>query len=155
MTLAPDRLPEVTVRWLMSVPGTVDPVEEFEALLRRPAWQAHAACRGEPVESFVANRHTGSPSAIARARAVCGGCSVKEECLAYALAHDEVGIWGGTSESQRRQMNGMRPNGLVVAGSAGAVVRGAERGLPHTGPSRVYRAGAAVHDCSPIVGHPF
>lgn len=26
---------------------------------------------------------------------ICRGCSVKDECLAYGLAHREHGVWGG------------------------------------------------------------
>lgn len=41
------------------------------------------------------------------AKAVCAGCPVKAECLAYALPHhDLVGIWGGTSGRERREMRG-------------------------------------------------
>ncbi len=31
----------------------------------------------------------------------CVGCSVIKECLYYALAHNESGIWGGASKSER------------------------------------------------------
>ena len=39
------------------------------------------------------------------ARAVCGACTVRSDCLAYALADPSlVGLWGGTTEKERRQM---------------------------------------------------
>jgi WhiB family redox-sensing transcriptional regulator len=39
------------------------------------------------------------------AKALCARCPVRPECLAYALTHDErFGIWGGTSERDRRRM---------------------------------------------------
>lgn len=42
---------------------------------------------------------------VARAKAVCAGCPVREACLEFALANDERwGVWGGTSERQRRAM---------------------------------------------------
>jgi WhiB family redox-sensing transcriptional regulator len=32
-------------------------------------------------------------------------CDVRQECLEYALAHDErFGIWGGLSERERRRL---------------------------------------------------
>ena len=40
-------------------------------------------------------------------RALCAqtSCEVREECLEYALAHDErFGIWGGLSERERRKL---------------------------------------------------
>jgi WhiB family redox-sensing transcriptional regulator len=42
---------------------------------------------------------------VARAKAVCAGCPVREACLEFALANAERwGVWGGTSERQRRAM---------------------------------------------------
>jgi len=42
---------------------------------------------------------------VAAARSVCGSCPVRGECLADALARDEQwGVWGGTSEQDRRRM---------------------------------------------------
>lgn len=39
------------------------------------------------------------------AKKVCGRCEVRQECLEYALEHDERwGVWGGTSERQRRAL---------------------------------------------------
>ena len=39
------------------------------------------------------------------AKRVCSGCSVRAECLEFALANDErFGIWGGLSERERRRL---------------------------------------------------
>jgi WhiB family redox-sensing transcriptional regulator len=39
------------------------------------------------------------------AKAVCRACPVRNECLSYALEQDErFGIWGGTSERERREL---------------------------------------------------
>lgn len=45
-----------------------------------------------------------SPSSTAAAIAICDRCPVKPECLEWALKHDEVGVWGGTSEATRRSL---------------------------------------------------
>jgi WhiB family redox-sensing transcriptional regulator len=38
----------------------------------------------------------------ARAKSVCGGCGVLDQCRRHALAVQEpYGIWGGLSESER------------------------------------------------------
>ena len=38
------------------------------------------------------------------AKAICDLCEVREECLKYALEHDErFGIWGGKTEQERYQ----------------------------------------------------
>ena len=39
-----------------------------------------------------------------QAVAICNVCPVKDECLAYGLKHEDYGIWGGTTPSQRREM---------------------------------------------------
>ncbi|MDN5915126.1 MAG: WhiB family transcriptional regulator [Pseudonocardia sp.] len=41
----------------------------------------------------------------APARAVCGGCPVRAECLEYALrVGEDFGIWGGLDEAERRSL---------------------------------------------------
>lgn len=67
-----------------------------------PAWMAEAACRGTDPDMFFVERW-GSVVDASRAKAVCNGCAVREECLAYALALPEIhGIWGGLSPVERR-----------------------------------------------------
>lgn len=44
------------------------------------------------------------PTAAERAAvAVCRACPVREVCLEYALEHGELGVWGGTTERERRE----------------------------------------------------
>lgn len=64
------------------------------------SWQRHAACCGvNPDVFYVA---LGGSTKIARA--ICASCEVQSECLAYALANREAfGVWGGTSERERRR----------------------------------------------------
>ena len=39
------------------------------------------------------------------AKTLCYRCPVAEECLAYALVADqEFGVWGATSEEERRRL---------------------------------------------------
>lgn len=67
-------------------------------LLRPPAWHADAACREHPGVNFFVE-HGESPGP---AKAICAGCLVAPECLAYALRHDEDhGVWRGTSPTAR------------------------------------------------------
>jgi len=74
-------------------------------LLRRPRWQTLAECRGERVEMFIPDR--GAPTA--RAKQLCARCTVKTECLRFALAiPDLVGYWAGTNERERRRLRAMR-----------------------------------------------
>jgi WhiB family transcriptional regulator, redox-sensing transcriptional regulator len=49
------------------------------------------------------------------AKRICGTCPVKGFCLEYALAAGEKhGIWGGTSERQRRNLRRERRNPLAA-----------------------------------------
>ena len=42
---------------------------------------------------------------VDRARAICKGCPVLDTCLEYALTERiEHGVWGGTSERERRRI---------------------------------------------------
>jgi WhiB family redox-sensing transcriptional regulator len=62
-------------------------------------WVEHAACRGTGVGPYFPS---GGVSA-GPARAVCAGCAVRAECLAYALTDPSLqGVWGGTSDAERR-----------------------------------------------------
>jgi WhiB family redox-sensing transcriptional regulator len=81
-------------------------VPEVAELLGRPSWEARAACRGMPVETFVIKR--GEPTAAAKA--VCARCPVVGECLDYALADSSLsGVWGGTSTHERTALRKLGP----------------------------------------------
>jgi len=44
-----------------------------------------------------------------RARQICASCSVRRQCLEFALSHGIVhGIWGGLSERNRRTLRSGR-----------------------------------------------
>ena len=47
----------------------------------------------------------GQPAA---GKELCAICPVRIECLEYALDHNEWGVWGGTSEMERRAMRRKR-----------------------------------------------
>lgn len=64
-------------------------------------WQVGARCLEVDPEVFFPERGGSSKAA----RAVCNDCPVKVECLRYALANrEQFGIWGGTSERERRRL---------------------------------------------------
>jgi WhiB family transcriptional regulator, redox-sensing transcriptional regulator len=40
---------------------------------------------------------------VAQAKAICARCQLRQECLDYAIGAGSVqGIWGGTTETERR-----------------------------------------------------
>ncbi|MBA2311463.1 MAG: WhiB family transcriptional regulator [Actinobacteria bacterium] len=70
-------------------------------LLQPVEWQGKARCAEADPEIFFPERGGSSKAA----RAVCDGCDVRAQCLEYALNNKEqFGIWGGTSERERRRL---------------------------------------------------
>ena len=59
-----------------------------------------AACTNEDTNLFFSE----SNSEIRKAIAICNRCPIKRECLEDALANNEYGIWGGTTEGMRERM---------------------------------------------------
>lgn len=69
-------------------------------------WRRSALCRDTDPELFFPIGTTGQALLqISRAKEVCCECPVKFECLDFAMeTNQDTGIWGGTSEEERRQM---------------------------------------------------
>ncbi|WP_307849578.1 WhiB family transcriptional regulator [Qaidamihabitans albus] len=64
-------------------------------------WQERALCAQTDPEAFFPEKG----GSTREAKRICQGCEVKDDCLEYALAHDErFGIWGGLSERERRKL---------------------------------------------------
>lgn len=64
-------------------------------------WMGRAACKGMDPDLFFPDRGESTKEA----KALCLGCPVVKECLDYAVRNREKqGIWGGTSERQRRRL---------------------------------------------------
>jgi WhiB family transcriptional regulator, redox-sensing transcriptional regulator len=64
-------------------------------------WQDRALCAQTDPEAFFPEKG----GSTREAKKICLGCEVRNECLEYALAHDErFGIWGGLSERERRRL---------------------------------------------------
>jgi hypothetical protein len=70
---------------MMSLTSIDQALPSIEDLTRRPAWMKRGACRGEDPAMFFPTRGV-SAAAMAKARAICAGCPVRAECLAYASA---------------------------------------------------------------------
>jgi len=68
-------------------------------------WRKHAACRGIDPDVF----YPVSDEEADEAKAICDQCAVRESCLEHALSHRErEGIWGGTTERERRRIHRQR-----------------------------------------------
>lgn len=65
------------------------------------AWQDYAECRGADADLFFPERG----ASTRKAKAICGECQVREQCLDFALdIGEKFGIWGGMSERERRRV---------------------------------------------------
>jgi len=72
------------------------------------SWQPVALCRGSHSHLFfppsTQERKEERERRELRAKSICKVCPVLEDCLDYALSIKEpYGIWGGMTESERRQ----------------------------------------------------
>lgn len=69
-------------------------------------WRGQSACVDSPTGAklFFPVGVTGPAEIqIRQAKAVCQACPVQTACLDYAITtNQEYGIWGGTSEEERR-----------------------------------------------------
>ena len=64
-----------------------------------------AACRGAKAEWFFPAGDIEVADPYARARALCDGCPVRLECLAWALeCREKHGMWGGHTPAERRAL---------------------------------------------------
>jgi WhiB family redox-sensing transcriptional regulator len=85
-------------------------------------WRNEANCRDTDPELFFPVGNTGDAiDQLAVARTVCTQCTVRQQCLEFALASiQDCGIWGGTSEDERRRMRRERASMRRLAHPAGA-----------------------------------
>jgi WhiB family redox-sensing transcriptional regulator len=81
-------------------------------------WQQEAACLGmydklgedlffppdNPGGPKAGKGVTGEHGRIKEARALCMMCPVRQKCLDYAIKNECTGVWGGTTDSERRRM---------------------------------------------------
>jgi WhiB family redox-sensing transcriptional regulator len=73
-------------------------------------WATQGMCRhSDPELFFPVSRAGPGASQVARAKAVCLSCPVRTECLNFALeSGQDSGVWGGTSEDERRTLRRRR-----------------------------------------------
>lgn len=75
-------------------------LDQIEAI-RPPTFWPAAACRDLPAEWF----HPDRGESLVEARTVCAACAVRPDCLLWAVTNNErFGVWGGTSERERRRI---------------------------------------------------
>nr|WP_229904984.1 WhiB family transcriptional regulator [Lentzea cavernae] len=63
----------------------------------------HPACADEDPELFFPE--PGQVGQAREAKKVCAACPIRMPCVSYALRHGVTGVWGGTTEDERREMH--------------------------------------------------
>jgi len=80
---------------------TPPPTDSFMVDLEERPWAAYASCRRADSELFFPVDDEDAEAAIK----ICRGCAVREECLGWALdSRIRYGVWGGTTERDRRRL---------------------------------------------------
>jgi WhiB family transcriptional regulator, redox-sensing transcriptional regulator len=80
-------------------------------------WRSSGACRSADPDLFFPISSRGpAEKQIARAKMICAGCRVRQECLEFALAYDQTyGIWGGTTAEDRQRDRRRRRRAAAAA----------------------------------------
>jgi len=77
-------------------------------------WRAASACLNtDPDVFFPVAVGSAASKQVARAMRICAGCTVRQQCLDFAMRSGEKdGIWGGTTPEERirdRRARNRRP----------------------------------------------
>lgn len=83
----------------------------IEVAKKSETWRESAACKGQfghlfyPSQSGERESRHDKRIREQQAKRICARCPVTDECLAWALRnHELTGVWGGTTEVERRAM---------------------------------------------------
>lgn len=79
--------------------------------LEHDAWTRLAACKGQDELFFSGTWH-----GVREAKKICEGCKVQVNCLEWALRnHEDEGVWGGTTRSERLKIRTAHNKARVAA----------------------------------------
>ena len=69
-------------------------------------WRQEAACRDvDPEIFFPIGTHGPALVQVEQAKKICRRCPAVDECLQFALeSGQDAGVWGGTTEDERRSL---------------------------------------------------
>lgn len=88
------------------------------------SWMTRGACITVDPDVFFPDRTSRRPDIDAEALAICAACPVRVSCLRYAIDGEEKhGIWGGSTEKDRRKFRRLRGWVSVRCGECRAIFR--------------------------------
>lgn len=64
-------------------------------------WQSEAKCIGQPPAIFFLEEDNYAKNSF---RVFCDNCPVKQACLEEGLVYGYSGVWGGTTDKDRRRI---------------------------------------------------
>lgn len=74
-----------------------------------PAWPPGAVCTRDDTDDLFPERGVQASAVRATIARLCDRCPIRTECLEWALTRPEpFGIWGGTTDQERRVMRRQR-----------------------------------------------
>lgn len=76
---------------------------EFEAALALPPLFSQAACQNSADPSIFDGEEL---LPTIQAKKICSTCPISQLCLAWGIANEEFGIWGGTTPAERKKLRG-------------------------------------------------
>jgi WhiB family transcriptional regulator, redox-sensing transcriptional regulator len=74
-----------------------DKVGTFVDLLSLPPFFGEASCAGKDPEIFDGE----TLAAIVKAKKICNGCPIRDECARWAMQTQEYGVWGSLTPNER------------------------------------------------------
>jgi WhiB family redox-sensing transcriptional regulator len=57
---------------------------------------------------FTDEENERDTSVYALGKTICSGCSIRQQCLEWAVKHEAHGLWGGTTPRERQMMRRKR-----------------------------------------------
>lgn len=79
-------------------------------------WRHKANCRdiNDPDIFFPMGTNDWALGQVEAAKAICQPCPVRKQCLNWAITtHQEIGVWGGLSEEERKDLSRNRQPAFV------------------------------------------
>ena len=96
--------------------------------LRRSRWQDRGACNEQDTDAWFV-RNEGSRMAEP-AKAICGTCPVRRDCLASSLVFgEEYGVWGGLDSHQRHALSQRLRRGATLGAALDQALGGLSSGM--------------------------
>lgn len=97
-------------------PGYVTGDESSQLSGSVPNFGPSRACAGARAEWFFPAKGADAVHAVEAAKRICAGCRFLTPCREWAVAQgrDTVGVWGGTTDKERRAIRAHRRE-LVAA----------------------------------------